>query len=138
LQNLGVKGNRILFPRADRARDVIPAGLHQAGAEVTAPVVYRNVIPGSIPPQILQALEVRRIHCVTFTSSSTVENLAAMVGENRLLHLLDGVIVASIGPITSKTCRDLGLHVQIEPKEYTIEALTEEIVTHFMHSGTIL
>ena len=138
LKNLGVKGYRVLFPRADRARDVIPAGLRLAGAEVTAPVVYRNVIPGIIPHQVLQALEARRIHCVTFTSSSTVENLAAMVGENRLLHLLEGVIVASIGPITSKTCRDLGLHVTIEPKEYTIEALTEEIVTHFMHSGTIL
>ena len=128
---LACSGKRVLFPRADRARDIIPSGLSQMGAEVAAPVVYRNVVPGALPPTILMALEERRIHCITFTSSSTVENLAAMIGENRLLHLLEGVTVASIGPITSKTCRDLGLHVHIEPREYTVAALTDEIVTYY-------
>jgi uroporphyrinogen III methyltransferase/synthase len=130
-QALGCSGKRFLFPRADRARDVIPAGLRRLGAAVTAPVAYRNVVPGGLSPTILQALEEQRIHCVTFTSSSTAENLAAMVGENRLLHLFKGVTVASIGPITSQTCRELGLHVHIEPREYTIEALTADIVDYF-------
>ncbi len=126
-----IAGKRVLFPRGDRARDVVPAGLRRMGAEVIAPVAYRNVIPGALPPAVLQALEERRIHCVTFTSSSTAENLAAMVGENRLIHLLAGVSVASIGPITSQSCRELGLDVHIEPREYTIEALTEAIVSYF-------
>lgn len=130
-REMEVKGKRFLFPKADRAREVIPAGLEALGGEVTAPVAYRNVTPGTLPPHILQALEERRIHCVTFTSSSTAENLAAMIGENRLLHLLEGVAVASIGPITSKTCRELGLDVRIEPAEYTVAALTEEIVKYF-------
>ncbi len=130
-RSLGCSGQRVLFPRADRARDVIPAGLRGLGAEVTAPTAYRNIVPGMLPPSILQALEERRIHCITFTSSSTVENLAAMIGENRLIHLLDGIAVASIGPITSKTCREMGLHVHVEPEAYTIEALTEGIVTYF-------
>ena len=130
---LDCSGKRVLFPRADRARDIIPSGLGRMGAEVAAPVVYRNVVPGALPSSILLALEERRIHCITFTSSSTVENLAAMIGENRLLHLLEGVAVASIGPITSKTCRDLGLHVHIEPQEYTVAALMDEIVTFFTH-----
>jgi uroporphyrinogen III methyltransferase/synthase len=43
------------------------------------------------------------------------------------------VAVASIGPITSKTCRELGLEVDIEPAEYTVTALTEEIVKYFKH-----
>ncbi|HYS44404.1 MAG TPA: uroporphyrinogen-III C-methyltransferase [Geobacteraceae bacterium] len=128
---LEVTGKRVLFPRADRARDVIPAGLRQQGAEVAAPVAYCNVTPDILPPHILQALEERRIHCVTFTSSSTAENLAAMVGENRLLHLLEGVAVASIGPITTRTCRELGLDVHIEPTAYTVAALTDKIVEYF-------
>jgi len=130
-RTLSCAGKQVLFPRADRAREVIPEGLGRLGAEVTAPVVYRTVIPGTLPPLLLQALEERRIQCVTFTSSSTVENLAAMVGENRFLHLLTGVAVASIGPITSRTCRELGLDVHIEPTEYTIEALTAGIVDYF-------
>jgi len=126
-----VSGSKALYPKADRARDVIPAGLAALGMEVVAPVAYRTTLPDSLPHEALAALEERRIHCVTFTSSSTVSNLAAMVGENRLIHLLEGVAVASIGPVTSATCRELGLRVDLEPAVSTIEALTEEIVRYF-------
>jgi uroporphyrinogen III methyltransferase/synthase len=54
-----------------------------------------------------------------------------MLGENRFLRLLDGVAVASIGPVTTKTCLELGLQVHIEPEKYTLEKMTEEIVTFF-------
>ena len=128
---MNVDGMRFLFPRGDRARDVIPSGLAGLGSEVVAPVAYRNVIPDYLPDPVLLALEEGKIDCITFTSSSTVENLAAMLGENRFLHLLGGVAVAAIGPVTSRTCRDLGLEVHIEPREYTLAAMTEEIVKHF-------
>jgi uroporphyrinogen III methyltransferase/synthase len=131
-RSLQPTGQRILFPRADKAREVIPKELAALGALVTAPVAYRNVVPESLPMAALQALEERRVSCVTFTSSSTVENLANMLGENRFLHLLGGVTVASIGPITSRTCRELGLEAHIEPKEYTLAAMTEEIVQFFL------
>jgi uroporphyrinogen III methyltransferase/synthase len=128
---IDVDGKRFLFPRGDRARDVIPSGLAGLGGEVVAPVAYRNVIPDYLPDPVLQALEDRKIDCITFTSSSTVENLGVMLGENRFLHLLEGVAVAAIGPITARTCRDLGLEVHIEPQEYTIVALAEKIVKYF-------
>jgi uroporphyrinogen III methyltransferase/synthase len=54
-----------------------------------------------------------------------------MLGDNRFLHLLDGVAIAAIGPVTAKTCRDLELEVNIEPKEYTLAAMTEAIVKYF-------
>ena len=131
-RTIQIAGRRVLFPRGDRAREnVIPAGLSAMGADVVAPVAYSNVTPTSLSPDVLQALEDRRIHCVSFTSSSTVQNLAAMMGENRLLNLLEGVAIASIGPITSQACRNLGLEVAIEPKEYTVAALASEIVTYF-------
>lgn len=132
---LDVAGRKALYPRADRARDVIPAGLAGLGMEVSAPVAYRTMVPDSIPPEALAALEERRIHCATFTSSSTVSNLAAMVGENRLIHLLEGVAVASIGPVTSATCRELGLRVDVEPSESTIEGLAGEIARYFSVDG---
>jgi uroporphyrinogen III methyltransferase/synthase len=129
---LEMEGRTVLFPRADKARDVIPTRLAQMGAQVLAPVAYRNVIPGTLPSRARQAMEERRIHCVTFTSSSTVENLATMVGgENRLLSLLEGVAVAAIGPVTAATCRELGLEVHIEATEYTLATLTDDIVRYF-------
>jgi uroporphyrinogen III methyltransferase / synthase len=128
---LGVDGERILFPRGDRARDVIPERLKEMGAEVVAPVTYCNETPSEIPAESLAALEERKVDCVTFTSSSTVQNLARILGENRFLHLMDGVKVASIGPVTSKSCRELGLEVHMEPAEYTLDALAAELINHF-------
>jgi uroporphyrinogen III methyltransferase/synthase len=130
---LDLKGKRILFPKADRARELIPVALAELGAEVSDPTAYRNILPDAVDPAILQALEERRIQCVTFTSSSTVDNLAKLLGENRFLHLLEGVAVAAIGPVTAKTCEDLGLKVDIEPQEYTLAAITVEIVKYFSH-----
>ncbi|MCL2760253.1 MAG: uroporphyrinogen-III synthase [Desulfuromonadales bacterium] len=130
--SIDIAGQHILFPRADKARDVIVKGLEGLGAEVTAPVIYKNVVPGSIPSSALKALENREIDCITFTSSSTAQNLAKILGKNRMLQLLEGVVVASIGPITTKTCNELRLKVDVEPEEYTVKGLTEAIVSHFM------
>lgn len=126
-----MKGKRILFPRADKARELIQKALTEMGAEVSAPIAYRNIIPDAIPERALQALEEQRIHCVTFTSSSTAENLAAILGDNRLLKLLEGVTVAAIGPVTANSCRELGLKVDIELKEYTLEKMTEAIADFY-------
>ena len=98
---------------------------------MVAPVAYCNVLPDAIPAEILEALENKRIHCATFTASSTVRNLAELAGENRLLHLLEGVVIAAIGPITAASCRELGLEVHLEPETYTLEAMTQAIIHHF-------
>lgn len=124
-------GKRILFPHGDRARGVIPDELTRMGAQVTAPIAYANRSPKEIPAEALRALEERRVDCVTFTSSSTVQNLASVLGENRFLHLMEGVRVASIGPVTSKSCRELGLEVHMEPAEYTLDALAAELISQF-------
>ena len=128
---LDMHESRVLFPRADKARDVVPRELKRMGAHVDSPVAYRNIFPDRLPPEALFALEKRSVDCITFTSSSTVQNLAAMMGEELMLDMLKGVAVASIGPITSKSCRDLGLKVDIEPESCTIDALVEALEVHF-------
>lgn len=126
-----IAGKWVLFPRGDRAREVIPEELTRLGAQVLAPIAYRNETPESLPDEALRALEERRVDGVTFTSSSTVKNLAQILGDNRFLHLMEKVTVASIGPITSKSCRELGLEVHLEPKKYTLDGLTEELLAYF-------
>jgi uroporphyrinogen III methyltransferase/synthase len=128
---LDMHGCRVLFPRADKARDVIPRELMRMGAHVDSPVAYRNIFPERLPAETLFALEKRSVDCITFTSSSTVQNLAAMLGEELMLDMLKGVAVASIGPITSKSCRELGLKVDVEPKTHTMDALAEALEAHF-------
>ena len=123
---VGVKGARVLFPRADRAREVIPSGLSASGAVVDSPVLYINRVPDALPPAVLKSLEKQEIDIITFSASSTVTNLAALLeGQARLCSLLEGVVVASIGPVTTKTCVELGIRVDIEPGRATLADLLE-------------
>ena len=48
---------------------------------------------------------------------------------------LDGVRLASIGPVTSSTLRELGLPVDVEAKEYTIPGLIKAIVSARVEPG---
>ncbi len=129
-----VKAKRILLARAKVARDVIPEELTQAGAIVDVVEAYETVIPdsGRTKLKVLLEDESRRPHIITFTSSSTVKNFLALIsGAPRDAKEgkpdLDGILLASIGPITSATLRDSGFNVDIEAKEYTIPGLVAAI-----------
>ncbi len=65
---------------------------------------------------------------ITFTSSSTVKNLLAIAGR----EALEGVRVASIGPVTSSTLCAHGLKVDAEAKRFTLDGLVEAILTYQM------
>jgi uroporphyrinogen-III synthase len=64
---------------------------------------------------------------VTFTSSSTVRNFVALLGKTRTS--LNGIELASIGPVTSSTLREFGLRVDIAAKEFTIPGMVKAIVS---------
>ena len=130
----GVEGTRILLPRAVIARDILPKMLTGAGAEVVVAPVYQNVPPAGRKDQLRNELEEKKIDMVTFTSSSTVTNFLTMVdaeSEEELHQLLDGVDLAAIGPITSKTIKDNALSVKVQPEQYTIPDMVNAIVDHY-------
>lgn len=116
-----VRGKRVLLVRAALARDVIPRRLRRAGARVDVVAAYQTVIPRGSAARIREAMKDarRRPDFITFTSSSTARNLVAILG----LRNLAGVKLASIGPVTSATLRELGLRVHVEAKEYTMAGL---------------
>ncbi|MFZ0314553.1 MAG: uroporphyrinogen-III synthase [Candidatus Korobacteraceae bacterium] len=133
-----VKGKRVLLVRAKVARDVIPRELRQAGAEVDIVEAYETITPRSSDRRLRTVLasKTRRPHAITFTSSSTVKNFVALLGQQsaraalRKLTPPHGVHSASIGPVTSATLREFGLPVDIEAKEYTIPGLVAALVRH--------
>jgi uroporphyrinogen-III synthase len=123
-----VKGKRVLLVRARVARDVIPRELRKAGAQVDVVEAYETIIPQTSRTRLQNALKntQRRPHVVTFTSSSTVRNFVALLGTHKTN--LEGISLASIGPVTSSTLRELGLRVDIEATEFTIPGLVKAIV----------
>jgi len=125
-----VSGKRILIPRAKEAREILPDTLREKGAFVNIATAY-GTIKGDNDIDIKSALENNEIDIITFTSSSTVKNFVSMVKERDCFSLLDGVKIASIGPITANTVKEEGLNTDIMPTEYTISALTDAIIEHF-------
>jgi uroporphyrinogen-III synthase len=133
-----VAGKRVLLARARVARDVIPRELRKVGAAVDVVEAYETVIPKSSRTRLRSLLNdaKRRPHVIAFTSSSTVRNFVTLLGKKvwrarprpRKASPLDGIRLASIGPITSSTLREFGLPVDVEAKEYTIPGLIKAIV----------
>jgi uroporphyrinogen-III synthase len=132
--------SRVLLARAKVARDVIPRELRKLGARVDVVEAYETAVPQSSRQRLRAALRSsqRRLDVITFTSSSTVRNFVALLEESRgrvgrghastsTGRHLKGVRLASIGPVTSSTLRDLGLPVDIEAAEYTIPGLIKAI-----------
>jgi uroporphyrinogen-III synthase len=126
-----VKGKHVLLVRARIARDVIPQELRRAGAHVDVVEAYETVVPESSRTRLNAALKNprRRPHVVTFTSSSTVKNFVELLDARGKRTRMNGILTASIGPVTSSTLRDFGLPVDIAAKEFTISGLVTAIVT---------
>ena len=112
----------ILLVRAAAARDFLPESLTEAGATVTVAEAYRNVIPADSIDQLRALFSFKPPDAITFTSASTAQNLMALL-EAAQLKLPDNIVLASIGPITSQTMRDLGMRPDVEAKEATIPSL---------------
>jgi uroporphyrinogen III methyltransferase / synthase len=117
-----IENERILVVRAEKARDVLPKELSAAGAIVDEAFAYRTVP---------ETLDIRGAHrqlaqggaeLITFTSSSTIEHFLGLG-----LPWPEGMRIASIGPITSKTVRDQGLKVDVEARRHDIDGLVQAI-----------
>lgn len=126
-----INRQRVLLARAKVARDVIPRELRKNGAQVDVVEVYETVLPQASQKALKAIMRdpKRRPHVITFTSSSTVRNFVRLLGgHGRSPHpVVDGIKLASIGPITSATLREFGLRVDVEAKEYTIPGLVHAI-----------
>ena len=134
-----VKGKRVLLVRAKVARDVIPRDLRKAGAHVDVIEAYETLIPQSSRRRLQAALKnpKKRPNVVTFTSSSTVKNFVELLGAHGKPRDVAGIHMASIGPVTSATLRELGLRVDIAAKEYTIPGLVAAIVASTVATATL-
>lgn len=121
-----VDGAQVLYPRANIAPRDLPDELIARGAKLTEVVAYCTA------PETVDADEADEIFApgqvdwITFTSSSTVENLLAAVSADRLKA--SGARTASIGPATSTTLRKLGFEPTIEAETHTIPGLVAAIL----------
>jgi uroporphyrinogen III methyltransferase/synthase len=128
-----LEGQRILIPRAEKARDILPDTLRSLGAHVEVAVTYRTVRPDTDVNRLRRALDSGEVDAVTFTSSSTVHQFTGMFESGEAVRRLaaGGVAVACIGPITASTARELGYRVDIQADVFTVPHLAAALVRRF-------
>jgi uroporphyrinogen III methyltransferase/synthase len=124
------RGRRFLIPRSEAAREVLPDGLREQGAEVDAITAYRNVA-ATVDAEALRAeLVAGGLDVLTFTSPSTV---------HRFLEHLDAAareavgrcVVAGIGPVTARALARAGLPAAVVPERSDSHALVDALTNHF-------
>lgn len=118
-----VRGARVLFAKAEGARDVLPAALREMGASVDEVPVYRTVPDAEGAATARDALERGEVDVITFTSGSTVRFFVDAVGAD----LARRARIVTMGPITSAAARDAGLTVAREAEQARLESLVEAV-----------
>jgi uroporphyrinogen III methyltransferase/synthase len=117
LGQLDIRDCKFLLPRAEEARDVIVEYVRRKGGSCEVIPVYKTLLPEP-PPKLAEKPDI-----ITFTSSSTVNNFVKLFGT----RVLGQSLIASIGPVTTKTLEKHGFRAHIEPKRYDIEGLVGAI-----------
>jgi uroporphyrinogen-III synthase len=133
-EDIDVENQNIGLPRTLAARDMLPEGLKNKGANVFLVEAYKSDLPQdrSKVNEMVQAIINREVDAVTFTSTLTASNLFEMADgkdKERLLEpLLSGeVLVAAIGPVTARALEKYGI-TTITPDEYTVKAMLDKLM----------
>jgi uroporphyrinogen III methyltransferase/synthase len=125
LSKRDIMGKRVLWPRARGARRTLALGLADLGAQVDELPLYTAAVPKAPDAEALQRLRASEIDIVTFASSSAVRNLVKMLGGDT--SALEKPLIACIGPVTAAMARKLGLRVDVEAPEHTVEGLVRAL-----------
>jgi uroporphyrinogen-III synthase len=123
---------KFLWPRTDIGRDFIADRLTAAGAEVDSVVVYRTCEPEDMDgagQQLQQLLRGNEIDVVTLASAQSARNLALLQrhGSNEPLAFPPAVVIASIGPETSKAAIEHLGRCDLEADPHTMDGLVAAI-----------
>lgn len=119
----GLRGLRVLYPRADIAGAALAERLRTPGAAVDEVIAYAN-LPSEPPAWALAQLDAG-VDTIVFSSPSAVRQFAA-------LRLSAGnAKIACIGPTTARAARDIGLKVDLSAAEHSGEGLVAALVDYF-------
>lgn len=124
----GVAGQRVLWPRANRGRDVLPQALAHAGATLEQVVVYRNQDVTQFPPAELAMLERGDVDWIGLSSPSIARGFASQLTPAARQNVGTRTRLATISPVTTAAAREAGLPVAAEATVFTWEGLFQAMI----------
>ena len=126
---MDLQGQKILIPRAAKARDILPEDLRKQGAVVDVAITYQTVNSGRKREELLVAIDAGDVDVITFTSSSTVTNYVEIMGADYVLP--PHIKISCIGPVTAATAKKAGFAIDITQDEYTMDGLVHSLIEYF-------
>ena len=128
--NISLEASKILIPTSNLATDHLKQALEAKGAIVTKIEAYHNQMP-TYRTDEFEEIFFQPFDLITFTSSSTVDNLTKLLSKHNLAHHIPEFKAVSIGPQTSQTALDYKYNIVAESNPHTIEQLSETIL-HYL------
>ncbi len=123
-----VAGQRVLWARASRGRDVLPRELGAAGAQVQELVVYRNEDATSLPTAAVAALERGEVDWIGVSSPSLARQLATLLSDGVKQSLGTKTRLVAISPVTRTAAEAVGLPVSVTATTYTWDGMFDAIL----------
>jgi uroporphyrinogen-III synthase len=129
LVQTGVAGERVLWPRASGAREMLASVLRAAGADVIEVECYRTLPDVAAAVALAGELRDHPADVLVFTSPSAVRACAAAAGPSPT------GAVAVIGEVTGGAARAAGWSVQVRPGEQSIPGLVMALAEWWQSPG---
>ncbi len=122
-----LSGNeRILFPKGNLAREVIPVALREIGVSLDELIVYGTKVNIEKKQELIAALKLGKVDIITFTSPSTVTSFVRLL-EGTKLERMDKKMYNCLYRTYYGKEASLYFPSVIVPKEYTVEALLKYV-----------
>ncbi|MFB4165386.1 uroporphyrinogen-III synthase [Alteribacillus sp. JSM 102045] len=120
-------GERVLFPKSARARNVIPAVLNEAGVLVTEMPLYTSAPLYENKYTLQQLVREKRLDVLTFASPSSVKVFCGFLKDMET-SMWENIPVICIGPITQNETDRFGFKNIRSAKPYTVEGMVDALV----------
>ncbi len=127
-----IKGLQVAVQEYGVPSPELLAGLRERGACVTTIPVYQWSLPEDLGPlqEAVKAVANGEVDVLLLTSAIQITHFMQIATERKIedavLHALERVMIASIGPSTSERLRSLGLQADLEPTHPRMGFLVKE------------
>ncbi len=125
MAHTNLREKRILLLRSELASNELPGLLLQAGADVQDVPIYTAVECKEDGRELLQQIQAGAIDWLTFASPSSARAFFARIPSDAVNA--SEAQVASIGPVTGAELVRLGVQVDLEAPEHTIDGMLAAI-----------
>jgi len=128
----------IRIPRTTSATPTLTNQLKAMGADVEEIHVYESGLPTdeALKTKFFEDLNAGRLHAVLFGSGLSAKNIFKMLTEKASMDQLrkifaEKVTVVAIGPTTAEALAELGVRVDVVPKDYLFEEALSSLTEYW-------